>query len=185
MLRDRDIKWVTNAKVDRIAADAVEVTEIGEDGEPKRQHRLPSKMTMFIPAFRGVTCVMGEDGKGLPGLANPRGFVLIDKHQRNPTFKNIFAVGVCVAIPPYEQTPVPVGVPKTGYMIESMVSAVAENIRDLHRGPRAATGADMERRLPCRFRQWRCRFRCSAANPAAQCQLGRPRLLGPFGESRV
>lgn len=132
--RDRDIRWVTNAKIDRVAPDAVELTEIGEDGASKAQRRIASKLTMFIPAFRGVSCLMGEDGKGLPGLANPRGFVLIDKHQRNPTFKNIFAVGVCVAIPPYEQTPVPVGVPKTGYMIESMVSAVTENIADLVAG---------------------------------------------------
>ncbi len=134
MLRDRDIKWITNAKVDRVSADAVEATEIADGGAPKRQHRIPSKMTMFIPAFRGASCMMGEDGKSIAGLANPRGFIIIDKYQRNPTFKNIFAVGVCVAIPPYEQTPVPVGVPKTGYMIESMVSAAAENIRDLVAG---------------------------------------------------
>ena len=69
--------------------------------------------------------MMGEDGKGLAGLANPRGFILVDKCQRNPTFKNIFAVGVGIAIPPFEPTPVPVGVPKTGYMIESMVAAVS------------------------------------------------------------
>lgn len=80
---------------------------------------------MFIPAFRGVSCLMGEDGKGIAGLTNPRGFVVINEFQGNPTFKNVFAVGVCVAIPPYEQTPVPVGVPKTGYMIESMVSVVS------------------------------------------------------------
>jgi sulfide:quinone oxidoreductase len=78
--------------------------------------------------------MMGEDGKGLAGLANPRGFILVDKCQRNPTFKNIFAVGVGIAIPPFEPTPVPVGVPKTGYMIESMVAAVAENICDLIAG---------------------------------------------------
>jgi len=30
------------------------------------------------------------------------------------------------AIPPVETTPVPTGAPKTGYMIESMVSAVAK-----------------------------------------------------------
>ena len=130
VLRDRDIRWVTNAKVDRVASDAVEISEVGDDGKAKAQRRIPSKLTMFIPAFRGVSCLMGEDGKGLPGLANPRGFVLIDKYQRNPTFKNVFAVGVCVAIPPYEQTPVPVGVPKTGYMIESMVTAVVQNIHD-------------------------------------------------------
>ncbi len=134
MFRDRDVKWITNAKVDRITADVVEVTEVGEDGTAKRPHKLASKLSMFIPAFRGVSAMMGEDGKGIPGLANPRGFILTDKYQRNPTFKNVFAVGVCIAIPPFEQTPVPVGVPKTGYMIESMVGAVAENIRDILAG---------------------------------------------------
>ncbi|HXW72417.1 MAG TPA: FAD-dependent oxidoreductase [Methylocella sp.] len=135
--RDRDIKWVLNARLDRANPDSIDVTEVGEDGQPKKQHSLPSKLTMFIPGFRGVSCLMGEDGKGYAGLTNPRGFVLVDKHQRNPTFKNIFAVGVCIAIPPFEPTPVPVGVPKTGYMIESMVAAVAENIRDLiaHKEP--------------------------------------------------
>jgi len=62
------------------------------------------------------------------GLCNPRGFVLIDKHQRNPKYPNIFSAGVCVAIPPVEVTPVPTGAPKTGYMIESMVGAIVHNI---------------------------------------------------------
>ena len=134
VMRDHDIKWVTNARIDRVGPDAVECTEIVADGKPGPQHKLPAKLAMFIPAFRGVSCLMGDDGKGLPGLANPRGFVLVDKHQRNPTYRNVFAVGVCIAIPPYEQTPVPVGVPKTGYMIESMVTAVAGNIAALIAG---------------------------------------------------
>ena len=62
------------------------------------------------------------------GLCNPRGFVLIDEHQRSKKHKNIFAVGVCVAIPPVEVTPVPTGAPKTGYMIETMVTAIVHNI---------------------------------------------------------
>jgi sulfide:quinone oxidoreductase len=66
---------------------------------------------------------------GVEGLTNPRGFVVIDEYQRNPRYQNIYAVGVCVAIPPVEQTPIPVGAPKTGYMIESMVTATAHNIR--------------------------------------------------------
>ncbi|MCB1839529.1 MAG: NAD(P)/FAD-dependent oxidoreductase, partial [Alphaproteobacteria bacterium] len=66
--------------------------------------------------FSGVDALMGVEG-----LVNDKGFVLVDAYQRNPTFKNVFAVGVCVAIAPLEKTPVPVGVPKTGYMIESMV----------------------------------------------------------------
>ena len=41
------------------------------------------------------------------------------------------AIGVCVAIAPVGATPVPVGVPKTGFMIESMVTAVAQNLSAL------------------------------------------------------
>src|SRR5208283_561567 len=43
ILRDRDIKWITNAKVDRIEPDAVEVTEVNEDGSVKKAHKLASK----------------------------------------------------------------------------------------------------------------------------------------------
>lgn len=133
-MRQRHIKWITSARVDRIEPDAVECTEILPDGKPGPQHRLPARYTMFIPAFRGQSCLIGGDGKGIGGLANPRGLVVVDEHQRNPTYRNVFAVGVCIAIPPYEQTPVPVGVPKTGYMIESMVTAVAGNIVALIEG---------------------------------------------------
>ena len=57
--------------------------------------------------------------------------ILVDKQQRNPRYQNIFSVGVCIAIPPVEVTPVPTGCPKTGFMIESMVTAVAENLASL------------------------------------------------------
>jgi sulfide:quinone oxidoreductase len=134
ILRDRDIRWITNARVDRVEGDKVVVSEFNEDGAVKKVHELPSKLNMMIPAFRGVGCLFDEAGKPIDGLANPRGFVLIDKHQRNPKYRNIFAAGVCVAIPPVEKTPVPVGVPKTGYMIESMVTAIAHNIRDVMAG---------------------------------------------------
>jgi sulfide:quinone oxidoreductase len=48
-------------------------------------------------------------------------------------FPNVFGVGVCIAIPPVGPTPLPVGVPKTGFMIESMVAATAHNIGRLLR----------------------------------------------------
>jgi sulfide:quinone oxidoreductase len=81
---------------------------------------------MMLPAFKGVDAV-----SGIEGLTNPRGFIVIDEYQRNPKYPNIYSVGVCVAIPPVEQTPVPTGAPKTGYMIESMVTATAHNIREV------------------------------------------------------
>ncbi len=84
---------------------------------------VPQVFTMMLPAFRGIAAV-----RGIEGLTNPRGFILADKHQRNPAFPEVFSVGVCVAIPPLGKTPVPVGVPKTGFMIESMVTATVHNI---------------------------------------------------------
>ncbi|WP_349431692.1 FAD/NAD(P)-binding oxidoreductase [Methylomarinum sp. Ch1-1] len=126
-LRDKTIKWITNAKVDRIEEGMMYVTEVDENGKEKAKHELPFKHSMMLPAFTGVDAVRNVKAEG---LVNPRGFVIVDEHQRNPTFKNIYSVGVCIALPPVEKTPLPVGTPKTGYMIESMVTATAHNIRD-------------------------------------------------------
>ena len=66
-------------KVDKVDADKMHVTEVDEDGKPKKAHELPFKFSMMIPAFRGIAAV-----RGIEGLANPRGFIIVDKHQRNP-----------------------------------------------------------------------------------------------------
>lgn len=124
-LRDRDIKWITNAKVASVEPGVMHVEEIAEDGSVRAKRDLPFAFSMMLPAFRGVEAV-----RGIEGLTNPRGFITVDKTQRNPTFTNVYALGVCVAIAPTGKTPVPVGVPKTGFMIESMVSAIAENLKD-------------------------------------------------------
>ncbi len=133
-LRERHIKWITNARVTKVEAGQMTAEEVSEDGAVKATHQLPFAFSMILPAFRGVPAVAG-----IEGLVNPRGFIVIDKHQRNPAYPNVFGIGVCVAIPPVGKTPLPVGVPKTGFMIESMVTATAENIGALLRGeqPRA------------------------------------------------
>ncbi len=128
-LRDRHIKWTTNAKITRVSDGKIEFTEVDEDGNDKKQHELPFQHSMILPAFKGVDAVMD-----IEGLTNPRGFILIDDFQRNPTYQNIYAVGVCVAIPPVEPTPVATGAPKTGYMIESMVTATTHNIANELKG---------------------------------------------------
>jgi sulfide:quinone oxidoreductase len=128
-MRDRHIKWITNAKVTKVAAGKMFVEEVNEDGSVKQSHELPFAFSMMLPAFKGVPAVLG-----IEGLTNPRGFITIDKYQRNPAFPNVFGIGVCVAIPPVGKTPLPVGVPKTGFMIESMVTATAENIAALLKG---------------------------------------------------
>ena len=125
-MRDRHIRFITNARVAKVTDGLMSVEEVAEDGTVRATHDLPFAYAMMLPAFRGVAAVAG-----IEGLTNPRGFILADRHQRNPTYGNIFSLGVCVAIPPVGKTPVPVGVPKTGFMIESMVTAIAENLRQM------------------------------------------------------
>ena len=135
-MRERHIKWITNARVAKVEAGMMHVEEVSEDGAVKATHNLPFAFSMLLPAFRGVEAI-----RGVEGLVNPRGFVIVDKHQRNPTFPNVFGIGVAVAIAPTGKTPIAVGVPKTGFMIESMVTATARNIGALLRGEDAAEQA--------------------------------------------
>ena len=146
----------------------------------RKTHDLPFGFSMMLPAFRGVAAI-----RGLEKLVNPRGFVLIDEYQRNPTYPEVFGIGVCVAIPPVGPTPVPVGTPKTGFMIESMVTATAtEHWQAAARRTAEGTG-HLERGLPCGFRRRRRGFRRTAANSAAQRQLVGQGQLGASGEGGV
>jgi sulfide:quinone oxidoreductase len=122
-LRSHNIKFITNAKTTKIEDGKMFVEEMDEDGKVKKEHELPFTYSMMLPAFKGVDAVAEVEG-----LCNPRGFVMIDEYQRNPKYQNIYSSGVCVAIPPVEPTPVATGAPKTGYMIETMSTAIVHNI---------------------------------------------------------
>jgi len=135
-MRERHIKWITNAKITRVEEGKLHATELDDMGNEKKQHEVAFRHGMILPAFKGVDAVMG-----IEGLTNPRGFILIDEYQRNPAHPNIYSAGVCVAIPPVEVTPVPTGAPKTGYMIETMVSAAVHNIRAVMDGKEPAQKA--------------------------------------------
>jgi sulfide:quinone oxidoreductase len=123
--RSRHIKWITNAKTTKVEEGKMFITEINDQGAVVKDHEVAFKMSMMLPAFKGVPPVAA-----VPNLCNPRGMVIIDEFQRSKAYKNIFSAGVCVAIPPVEVTPVPTGCPKTGYMIESMMTAICHNLAD-------------------------------------------------------
>lgn len=84
--------------------------------------RLAFAFSMIVPPFGGADAVTAS------GLANPAGFVPIDPRFRHPGDEAVYAAGVDVAIAPPRPTPVPTGVPKTGYMSERMAAAAARNI---------------------------------------------------------
>ncbi|WP_037374372.1 NAD(P)/FAD-dependent oxidoreductase [Sedimenticola selenatireducens] len=110
----RDIRYFTSAAVSRIAESAVDLAD-GTNFE--------SAFSLFIPPLAGVKPLAEA-----PNLANPKGFVPVEENYRHQTFSDIYAVGVAVALPPVEQTPVPVNFPKTGHMTEQMARMAAHNI---------------------------------------------------------
>jgi sulfide:quinone oxidoreductase len=107
----RDIKVIANAAVEEFTPGELKL----KDGA-----KIPFKHSMFAPAMKGVAAVSH--------LGNPRGFIPVDGRYRHTKFKNIFAVGVAVAIAPPEPTPVPTGVPKTGFMTVKMAKTAARAI---------------------------------------------------------
>ncbi len=135
-MRNHHINWITNAKVTKVEEGKMYVEEYDDAGNKIKDHEVEFKFSMMLPAFKGVDAVMNVEN-----LCNPRGFVFVDAYQRNPTYPNIYAAGVCIAIPPVEATPVPTGAPKTGYMIESMVTAIVHNIANELEGKELDTKA--------------------------------------------
>ncbi|MEE8329000.1 MAG: FAD-dependent oxidoreductase [Thermodesulfovibrionia bacterium] len=108
---NRDIKFIANQAVEEFTPGMAKL----KDGT-----KLPYKLSMFAPPMAGVKAVFH--------LGNPKGFIPVDKNYRHKDHKNILCVGVAMAIAPPEQTPVPTGVPKTGYMTVEMAKDAARTI---------------------------------------------------------
>ncbi len=120
----RDIRYRTSAAVTRITGSAVEL-----DTGPS----LPSQLSLILPPLAGVPVVTGT-----AGLSNPKGFIPVDAGYRHAVHREVSAVGVAVALPPAEETPVPVNFPKTADMTEQMARiAAAEIAAAATGGPRA------------------------------------------------
>lgn len=110
---ERDIRYTTSAAVSAITADTVQLA----DGRA-----FPSRYSLILPALAGVRAVAES------GLGNPKGFIPVDAHYRHKDHPDIYAVGVAVALPPVEETPVPVNFPKTSNMTRQMAAIAAHNI---------------------------------------------------------
>ena len=124
-LEARDIRYFTSAAVSGITNTSVQLA----DGKT-----FESRFSLIIPSLAGVKAVSET-----PKLSNPKGFIPVDEGYRHEEFPNIYAVGVAVAYPPVDQTPVPVNFPKTGHMTEQMATVAAHNIAaDIRGGERLA-----------------------------------------------
>lgn len=114
------IGHIVNANIERLENHTVHLS----DGT-----RLPYRFAMIMPKFRGAEVVRNS-----PGIGNERGFVPVLDNYRHRDYPNIFAAGIAVDVPPPFPTPVPLGVPKTGFPADEAGKTVAENITRLVRG---------------------------------------------------
>lgn len=110
----RGISAITNAEIKEIQPNKI----LLKDGR-----EVPFKFAIIIPPFVGQDVVRNSEGIG-----NEKGFVEVDNYYRHKKYKNIFAAGVAAVVPSPGPTPIPIGVPKTGYMSEVMAEYAAKNI---------------------------------------------------------
>jgi len=117
---EKSIKYITNVKIKKVDKDKIIYEDLNGNS-----FEIESKLSMIMPRFTGPDVVASAGDK----VAHPVSkMVIVNEFFQNPNYKNVFAVGVVVFIPPVEKTPIPVGVPKVGMMIEQMSLAVANNI---------------------------------------------------------
>ncbi len=114
MLAHREIEILDNTAITRIEPDQILLA----DGKS-----LPFKYAMILPPFRGPKFL-----RQAAGLTDAKGFVPVLPTYRHPNFDSVYALGVVTQLKPVEATPIPIGVPKVGQMIEEMAIAVAHNL---------------------------------------------------------
>ena len=94
------------------------------DGE-----ELPFAYGMVVPPFLGQ-----EFLGGAAGLADDKGFVSVRGTYQSEKYDDVYAVGVAAAVDVPWQTPLPVGIPKTGFPTEQQAHVAARNIAAQIRG---------------------------------------------------
>ena len=53
-LRQRHIPWICNAKITKVEAGKMFVAEHNDKGEVIKEHEVPFRFSMMLPAFKGV-----------------------------------------------------------------------------------------------------------------------------------
>ena len=76
---ERDIKSIISQAIEEVIPGEIRL----KDGT-----RLPFKLAMIAPPFKGVPAVAP--------LGNPRGFIPVDRSYRHTKHKSIFSIGVAV-----------------------------------------------------------------------------------------
>jgi sulfide:quinone oxidoreductase len=119
-LRKQSITAVTGVAMEEVTGDQVRLS----DGSS-----LPFRYAMVVPPFVGQDVV-----RATPGLSDDKGYVPVQDTYQSKAYPEIYAVGIAAQVPVPWQTAVPIGIPKTGFPVESMAKVAARNIAAAVRG---------------------------------------------------
>lgn len=95
---------------------------------------------MIMPAFKGAKVVRDSQG-----LGTEEDFIPVNNTYRHKKYPSIFAVGIAADLPFKFRTPIPIGVPKTGYAADESAKTAVENIVRLINGNKKLEVKPMER----------------------------------------
>ena len=84
---------------------------------------------MIVPPFVGQEVIART-----PSIADDKGYVKVRDTYQTETYDDVYAVGIAAAVNVPWQTPVAVGIPKTGFPTERMAHVAARNIAAQIRG---------------------------------------------------
>lgn len=119
-LNRQGIESRVSVGIDHVSEDALVLA----DGE-----ELPFAFGMVVPPFLGQEFLTHT-----VGLTDDKGFVPVRPTYQSEKLDDVYAVGVAAAVTVPWTTPVPVGIPKTGFPTEAQAATAAANIAAQVRG---------------------------------------------------
>jgi len=112
---NQDITYLTEAQIGHIEEDTVALGNM--------HARLPSRFTMIVPPYRGISPV-----REVPNLGDKDGRIPVDEAYRSQHYPNIYAAGAAIQLKPQVITLLPCGVFVPGTASAEMGRIAAANI---------------------------------------------------------
>lgn len=111
------INYITNAEIQEVCSETILL---------KSGQNIPYKFSMIMPMFKGAKIIRNSIG-----LGTTEDFIPVNYTYQHKKYPSIFVVGIAADLPIRFRTPVPIGVPKTGYAADESAKIAAENIARL------------------------------------------------------
>lgn len=127
-LKKEGITAQTDVAFEEVGGDSVKLT----DGS-----KVPFAYAMVVPPFLGQEVV-----RAVPNLTDDKGYIPVEDTYRSKAYPEIYAVGIAAQVPVPWQTPVPIGIPKTGFPTEAMAKIAARNVAAAIKGEQPVAHKD-------------------------------------------